>query len=365
MAKRSNGFILNLKETVKANGRLLTIFGVVAIIVSGITLVEYPQNWWIALLAVTAFFGAVFLFINARAVIKMVLSALLTLVLAGIAFNLGALVEPMGSGAFVWLFGHLMVFFFSLSISYFIPSGQSRWTSTTLAVIAYFLITWILVGSTGMVLIPAAVDVLIALAVFVLLYAFGPKSLFSSKRMPQNFKAPELTGRVKQAAEYANLEFRDMSNKNESTYLVWGERAYMLYPVEMDQAFGFAGRRRPKLSYKGKSINAWLRYLSFTKNPYFKARGAETMLVLVDVNNANGKTAKTIGVSVPDSKAVTAVGIIPGKLLKTDEPKALQKALVSLDPQFEEFVVDLTDKQKDALSKFGVNEKDNKPEENK
>lgn len=365
MAKRSNGFILNLQETIKQNGRLLTAFGVVAIIVSGITLVEYPQNWWIALLAVTGFFAALFLFINARAVIKAVISMLATVVLAGIAFNLGSLIEPLGAGPFVWLFGHLIVFFLCLSVSYFLPSGQSRWTCITIAVVLYFSITWLLVGIMNTVLVPAAVTVLIAVALFALLYGFGFRSRFSSKLMPQNYTAPELTERVKKAAESAELKFIDRSDKEESSYIVWGDRAYVLYPVNMEQAFGSIGRKQQILSYNGRSVNAWLRFLSFTKNPYFKARGAETMLVLVDMNNANGKEARTIGVTMPDSKAVTAVGIIPGKLLKTDEPKALEKALLHLDRQFEDFVTDLTDKQKDALSKFGVSEKDNKLEASK
>lgn len=357
MAKRENEFILNLKETLKANGRLLTIFGVAAIVIGGVTLVQYPQNWWIALLAVTGFFAALFLFINARAVIKMAVTVLLTLVLAGISFNLGSLVDPLGVGAFIWLFGHIIVFFLTLSVSYFLPSGQSRWTTISLTEIIYFSGTWLLIALTETVTAPAAVDILIAVGVFVLIYTFGSKSRFAAKRMPKTFDEPGLQDRMVKAADYADLKIHKLEAKEDSSYLVWNERAYILHPVVMEQAFGFVGKRKPKLSYQGKSINAWLRYLSFTKNPYFKSRGAETMLVLIDVNNANGKEPKTIGVTLPDSKALVPVGIIAGKLLKSDDEKALQKALLNLDVQFQEFVKDLTPKQKDALDKFGITEK--------
>ena len=127
----------------------------------------------------------------------------------------------------------------------------------------------------------------------------------------------------------------------------------MLYPIRMEQAFGVMGRRHQQLSYKEHPINSWLRSLSFMKNPYFKSRGAETLLVLVDMDNANGKETKTIGVSVADSKRVVPVGIMPGKLLKSEDEKALQKALASLDENFESFVTDLTPKQQTALSNFG------------
>lgn len=357
MAKRENEFILNLKETLKANGRLLTIFGVAAIVIGGVTLVQYPQNWWIALLAVTGFFAALFLFINARAVIKMAVTVLLTLVLAGISFNLGSLVDPLGVGAFIWLFGHIIVFFLTLSVSYFLPSGQSRWTTISLTEIIYFSGTWLLIALTETVTAPAAVDILIAVGVFVLIYTFGSKSRFAAKRMPKTFDEPGLQDRMVKAADYADLKIHKLEAKEDSSYLVWNERAYILHPVVMEQAFGFVGKRKPKLSYQGKSINAWLRYLSFTKSPYFKSRGAETMLVLIDVNNANGKESKTIGVTLPDSKALIPVGIIAGKLLKSDDEKALQKALLNLDVQFQEFVKDLTPKQKEALDKFGITEK--------
>lgn len=357
MAKRENEFILNLKETLKANGRLLTIFGVAAIVISGITLVEYPQNWWIALLSVTGFFLALFLFINARAVIKMAITVLLTLVLAGIAFNLAALADPLGVGAFIWLFGHLIVFFLTLSLSYFLPSGQSRWTTIAVTEVIYFSGTWLLIALSQAVTASAAVAILISIGIFVLLYTFGSKSRFTGKKMPKTFDEPGLGDRIAKAAEYADLKVHKLESKEDSSYLVWNERAYILHPVAMEQAFGFVGKRKPKLSYQGKSINAWLRYLSFTKNPYFKSRGAETMLILVDVNNANGKESKTIGVTLPDSKALVPVGIIAGKLLKSDDEKALRKALLNLDVQFQEFVKDLTPKQKDALDKFGITEK--------
>jgi len=354
MAKKSNGFTVALGETLRANGKLLTVFAVASIIVGGITLVEYPQNWWIALLAVFGFFAILFLFLNARVVIKTVMASLITIVLAGVAFNLGVVAEPAGLGPFIWLFGHFIVFFFALSLSYFLPSGQSRWTTITLAVFSYFALTWALAILTSSIALPSALNIVISLGVFILMYLFGGQTRFSSKSMPEHVRSEELTERARLAAEHAGLNFRVLKSKEDTAFLVWGERAYVLYPIQLEQPLGFIGRKANRLGYKGKSVNAWLRYLSFTKNPYYKARGAETLLVLLDMGNKNGRDFKQIGVTVPDSKAVAPVGIMPGKLLTTDEPKALQKALANVDSQFNEFVTDLTEKQKDALSKFGV-----------
>jgi len=355
MAVRSNEFVDSLVETLKANGRLLTIFAVSAIIIGGITLVEYPENWWISLAAVVGFFLVIFVFINARVLIKSIVATALTLVLAGVAFNLGAASEPYGPGAFVWLFGHFIVYFLSLALSYFLPSGQSRWTSIGLAVTLYFGLTWALAAELGTLVAPAAVSILIAVGFFVLIYLYGGQTRFSPKKMPEPFSSDNLTKNIEKSAEFSGFEVRPIVTKEDTSFLVWGERAYVLYPVKLEQALGIIGKKKSvRLSYKGKSINEWLRYLSFTKNPHFKARGAETMLVLLDMNNTNGKDFKVIGVSMPDTKAITPVGIMPGKLLLANEDAALKKALAHFDSFYQGYVTDLNEKQKVALTRFGA-----------
>jgi len=353
MAESRNSLLEVTWETLKENGRLLTVFAVAAIVIGGLTLVQSPENWWIALLAVTGFFFALFLFLNARVVVKSILSLVVTITLSAFAFNIAIVEEPFGSASILWFFGHFVVFFFGLSVSYFLPSGQSRWTTMGLSVFIYFAITWFLASITQTLFLPAILSTVIAGSVFVLMYLFGSKSRFSSKKMPQNGNTEALSSNIQKAAQFSDLNSHYFKSDDPS-YLVWNERAYVLYPVILDQAFGVIGKRnKAQLSYKGKAINSWLRFLSFTKNPYFKSRGAETMLILVDIKNANGNEFKTIGVSSPDSKAVIPVGVMPGRLLLANEDKALKKALARLDVTYQEYVTDLTEKQKVALSKLG------------
>lgn len=355
MVKPRNEFMEAAREAVIENGKLLTIFACAAIVIGGITLIEAPENWWIALLAVTGFFFALFLFINARVVVKSIITIVATLVLSAFAFNIAVTFELLGTAAFIWFFGHYVTLFFCLSLSYFLPSGQSRWTSLTMTVGLYFASVWLATSLMGNLLLTSVVGILVSVGFFVLIYLFGGKSRFSEKAMPQGLLNLELTDHVRRAAEHAGLEFRDVSTKEENVYLVWGDRAYVLYPVKIEQAFGITGKKKKmQLSYKGKPINSWLRFTSFTKNPYLKARGADTMLVLLDMQNGNGNDFKTIGVSMPDSKAVTPVGVMPARQLLAREDKALKKGLVRLDPNYESFVRDLTEKQKAALAKIGV-----------
>lgn len=362
MAKQRNEFLDVVWDTMKENGKLLTVFACAAIIIGGITLIEAPQNWWIALLAVTGFFFVLFVFMNARVVLKAIATFLVTILLSAFAFNISIMSDLLASSAFIWFFGHYVTLFLCLTISYFLPSGQSRWTTLTFAVGIYFASVWGLVLIANNLTVASVVAVLVAVGVFVLLYLFGGKSRFASKIMPQPvIENPELAAHIKTAAEHAGFNFRDVSTKEDSAYLVWDKRAYVLYPVKMDQAFGIIGKRKKtQLSYKGKPINAWLRFLSFTKNPYLKARGADTLLVLLDMNNKNGTDYKTIGVSMPDSRAVTPVGVMPARQLLASEDKVLRKALVRIDPNFKAFVTDLTDKQKASLAKIGVTKKDSK-----
>lgn len=354
MATARNEFLDTTWETLKENGRLLTVFASLAIIISGLTLIQAPSKWWIALLAVTGFFLALFLFLNARVVIKVIFASVLTVVLSAVAFNVAIISEPLGSASLLWFLGHYVVFFFCLSVSYFLPSGQSRWTTIAVAIAVYFGLTWFLAITLNSLFWPAILCILIAAGAFVLLYLFGGRSRFSGKTMPKHMSTETLSENILKAAALSDFNVREISSEDNS-FLLWGDRAYVIYPIEMEQALGVTGRKkRIQLSYRGKAINSWLRFLSFTKNPYFRTRGAESMLVLLDMKNANGTEFKTIGVSMPDSRAITPVGIMPGKLLLATEEKALKKAFSHLDSSFESFSRDLTEKQKTSLAKIGV-----------
>lgn len=342
----------NIVDITKSSGKLLTAFAVVAILVGGMTLVENPSYWWVSLLIVAGFFLLIFVMVNARVFVKIVLSTVLMLVLAGVSFYATSFLDSESSGSLIFLSGFFAVFFLGLAISYFMPSGQSRWTALAWTEIFYFLLTWTGILLLNLILLPALIFVPVSLGIFVLFYLFGPGSHYPVEKMPKNFREEALTKRIEKAATAAGMEVRSFEDKEESSYLLWGQRAYMLYPILMDQAFGIIGRHKTQLSYGGKPINSWLRHLSFVKNPFYKAKKADILLVLLDYNNSNGSQVKVIGVSMPDTKNVVPVAVFPAKLLKSSEPKALSKVFAQLDKNLENYVDDLNDKQKEALAKF-------------
>lgn len=356
MAKKNTGFLFTLRETLVNNGRVLTPLAALAIIVGGIALVESPEKWWITLIAFASFFVIVFFFINARALVKSILAIGVTLLLAGFAFTIGSAVEPLGAGAFVWFFGHLLVFSAALSVSYFIPSGQSRWTTIGLAVLTYFFLTWGLAILMNTLLLPALLGIGVSFGAFMLMYAFGSKSRFNEKKMPEPYEHDKLEENLKRAAEAAGLNFRAVHKKKETSYVLWGERGYVLYPVNLQSGFHLSGKRKMRLAYNDKDINPWLRQLSFTKIPFFKSRGADLMLILLDVHGRNGSEAKTIGVTLPDSKAVTPVGVFPAKALKSKNEAEVKTAFMKLDNNYKQYVDQLTTKQLESLDGFGASD---------
>lgn len=353
MSIKQSKFRVMLSEVFQANGLLITIFACVAIVFGGFTLIESPERWWIAVLLVAGVFASIFLLINAAIVIKVILSLVALTLSAAFAFQTGATLEPSTSGAFVWLFGTVIVYFGSLAISYLVPSGQSRWSILILTQFGYFVGVFVLAMAGLSLAWTAAAGIVTAFVFYGVVYRFGSRSRTAETNMPQNVISDTLDYSIPKAAEFAGLKSRPFAKSDKKAFIVWGDRAYLIYPVKLDQALGMIGRKHIQLSYLSKSVNPWLRYLNFTLIPRRKARGADILLVLADTSNANGGEAKTIGVSIPDSKAVVPVGIIPGKLLLSRDEPALRKALSQLDPAFADFADDLSEKQKQALEDFG------------
>lgn len=353
MANTQSRFRVMLSETFQANGLLITVFACVAIVLGGFTLIEAPERWWLVLLLVFCFFLAIFLLINAAVVIKMVISLVVMLLSAAFAFQAGATLEPSTSGAFVWLFATFVVYFGSLAISYLIPSGQSRWSILILTT-AFYYVAVFSVSAAGLSLsLTAGAAALTAFAFYGLVFRFGSRSRTAEESMPVNETSAVLDYSIPSASTLVGLQSRKLVKGDKNFFVVWGDRAYIIYPVKLEQAFGVTGKKHIQLSYKGKGINPWLRYLSFTLNLSRKGRGADMLLVLADTTNANGAVAKVIGVSLPDSKAVVPVGIMPSKLLMSRDEPALKKALAGLESSFDDFADRLSEKQKHALSDFG------------
>ena len=354
MSKQTSSLKQQLIDTVQTNGTLVTAFAALAIFIGGIAIIENPANWWIALLSIAGAFIGVFVLINAVAVIKFAITTLVLIMTSAFAFQSGVLIDSSGPGAFFWMGGTWLLFFASLSVSYFIPSSSSRWNLLTFILIAYFVMVFTL--SAGLSLSAVALASIPTLTlVYALLYRFGVKSIVKEQAMPQNFKDSKLAEAVASAAAYQELEARPHNAKHKETFIVWSDKAYLLYPVSMEQAFGMGGtKKRQQLFYKGKPINNWLRSIAFSLAPTQKARGASIMLVLLDMKNANGKDPKVLGVTMPDSKAVVPVGVFPGKLLTTLDEAALKAALSGFEEAFSEFNDPLKPKQITALSEFGA-----------
>lgn len=353
MSKEHSKFAVRLNHAFQANGFLLTIAAVAIIIFGGVTLIVNPERWWVPALAVAGLFAAIFLLINAAAVVKSIFALFFTLVASAFAFQIALSVEPGTSGAFVWMFITVAVAFGSLAISYLIPSGQSRWSVLVIVQIIFFLGTAFAIESGLTVTLASVAMGATSLVVYFLIYRFGRRSGFNPDRVPQIYVNKQLDGDLTIAAAYSNMDTYPIVSEDETKYLVWDDRAYLIIPVKLEEPFAVGGGKRKQLTYMGKPINPWLRYILFTQVPYRKAAGADIMLVLADMTGKNGNKPKVIGVSTPDSKAVVPVGVFPLKTLPNPDENYLKKAFRSFEGAFSLYADPLTKKQIAALESFG------------
>lgn len=342
------------KDLILRNGGLFTIFGVVFIIFGGITLVNNPQNWWMVALVIVGLGATAFLFMNARVVIKAILTIVLTLMFSSFGFSVAAATDPYSTGALVWPLAAWFLFFASLALSYAIPSGRSRWGSMMFSQITYFVVAAVLSLSTGDAILAIILGVVFGLLAFSLLQFFTKKSRAQREHMPLNVLDDNIRAKLKAAADATNRDYVDLSDPetDRGSFLVWNDRAYLLYPVKMDSSFSIVGnKKRTQMGYHSRPINPWLLNLVFQETPSWRSRGADITTVLVDLNGANGGDPKVIGVSLPDTKKVMPVGVIPGRVLQSNEGDPADW-LQQLDAAFAEFTDLLTYKQAHALDRM-------------
>jgi hypothetical protein len=219
-----------------------------------------------------------------------------------------------------------------------------------------FSATYVLSVGFESVLIGTLGGLILGLIFFVSIYKLTGASRFSKKGMPANKLTDDFVETATAgAAENAMDSFVIYGRQAETgSVVVWADKAYLLHPIVMDKAFSAIGRKADKLGYAQKSINPWLINLSFQEVPVWKSRGANIMTVLVDLKNANGGKPRVIGVSLPDTKQKLPVGILPGRVFQSNDPHKIQKAFEVLEDEFSDFTRPITDKQKAALSRFGV-----------
>jgi hypothetical protein len=354
--RRTPEFVESLLDTLKQNGGMFTIFAVVLITISGITLVENPSNWWVTVASLFAFFVTIFLYMNARVFIKVGVASIATILFSSFAFKVGSYADPNGTGGLVWMCAVLFLFFACLAFSYLVSSGRSRWGSLIGTQIISFGATYITSVAFENVLLGTLIGLTIGLIQFFVVYKLSGASRFSKKGMPVNSLTEDfITSAAMAADENAMDSFVIAGRKPETgSVVIWREKAYLLHPVVMDRAFTAVGRKADRLGYNRKNVNPWLINVSFQETPVWKSRGASIMTILVDLKNANGSIPRVIGVSLPDTKRKLPIGILPGKLLQTSNPDKLRKAFEILEDEFGDFTKSITEKQKSALSRFGV-----------
>lgn len=348
-------FVESIVDTFKQNGGLFTICAVVLICVSGISIVEDPQNWWVSAVAVLVFSVIVFLFMNAIVFLKVILASFITMVFSSFGFSIGSSLDPRGTGGIVWMCVSLSLFFVCLAFSYLVSSGKSRWGGILLSQTIAFCSIYII--SMGLIDVNIGVisGFIIGFSVFAIHYKLRKASRYSKKAMPENRLTEDLIEAIEAGATEAMMNSVAILGKKENTgnVLVWADRAYLLHPVFLQSAFTAIGRRNSSLGYQKKNINPWLINISFSETPAWKTRNADVMLVLVDLENRNGSEPKVIDVSLPDTKKTLPVGIIPGRVLKSNNKDSLRKAFEQLEDEFNLYVKPLNDKQLRAISRIG------------
>lgn len=346
-------------EAIKRHGTWFTISMVVLVLVFGITVVNDPSKWWVGLAVAAGISLFIFTAANGRVVLKAIGSLfVLALSIAG-ATSMGSLVATVPLFGLTWPVYQLSTYLLALAVSYVVYSGRGRWTYLGLMAVAQFLITALLLVINTDPHIAALLAAFVSVVGFFLAYFFNGRTRVS-KHMPVSAFSTEFAEAVIRGAEKLDLNLRFIPGRRniDSHILVYGDEALILYPVELDQAFGAIGRRAQKLGYKSRDINPWLLRLSFFSSPSWKSRGASPSLVLVDVNRKNGGEGRIIGVSLPDSKRKAVVGIQPAPPSRKDRDSYGEKLIRNAQELMGEHSDELTPRQKEALAKVGLGKED-------
>lgn len=346
-------------EAIKRHGTWFTVSVVGIILALGFTLVSDPSKWWVAL----AISGGLSIFIftaaNGRVVLKAIGSIFVLLLSVAGAASMGSMVVTVPIFGLTWPVAQIAVYLFALALSYVVYSGRGRWTYLGLMAISQFALTSLLVILNADPHLSMLVGGVMGLVGFALAYLLNGRTRVS-RLMPESGFSREFVEAIARGAEKLDVSFRVVPARRgiDSHLLVYGDRAIILYPVALEQAFGAIGRRASKLGYKGKDINPWLLRLSFFTSPSWKSKGASPSLVLVDTERKNGGEGRIIGVALPDSKRRAVVGIQPAPPSRKDRDSYGEKLIAASFALMDDYSLELTEKQKLALSKVGLGRED-------
>lgn len=345
----------DLVEVLQTNSTLLTVFTVVSVILTGITVIEGTSRWWAPLLLTFTLTTIIFFLINAKVVIKVLTSVFLALLFNSLGFLVSVQVLQELEFGLLWFISGLFVYSATITISYLIASSQSRWNMVTITQLLFFTLFGLTASLTSNPIFSSLLSITVSVLLFIVFYRFNFKNRHISRGMPKNIINDEIVEIIDKEASFFGWDYRVLINeKKEGNIFLWGEyegRTVLLnlYPIVLEQGFGLIGKKTLRLSYLGRNINPWLlRTIHKTSLPW-KLRGASPMLILLDIKTANGSKAKTIGVSIPDSKKKVPVGIIPIKKNRNGETRLIKESL----SEYYKMLTPLNDKQIKALEEIG------------
>lgn len=350
-------FMESLIEVFQKNGRILTIAAIAVVLVGGISIIENRDSWWVLVVGILGITITTLLFMNARIFIKIAIVSLINLFMGTTAFQIGSFVDNLGTGGLVWMASTFFTFFALLAYSYATISAKSRWNALGISTVLGFIMTYVFSIGGLNTTIASLVGIIVSSTSFFILYKTGKKNSFKKSEMPENLLNSKIERTIidlftKSGWNATSLKDKDL---DEGTILVWEEKGYILYPISMEESFtSIETKRSSTLSYQDNNINPWLLDLVFSKIPVWKARNAHLNLVLLDLNNRNGKKARVIGVNIPDSSKKIPVGIIPAKSLLSGNLNEADNIITMLDSEMSVHTRDLSTKQKEALSQIGV-----------
>lgn len=337
----------------KERQTLLTVFAIAIILIGGVQIVDNPDNWWVTPAFILGGLALVLIFLHAVIIIKAGLAFFVAIISFYISMLQGDIIDyELGFGGLIASTAVLCLFFLCLGLSYLIPSTKSRWTTLTLTLIIHQVFEYSLV--LGLLDLYWGVGLAFGFALLFFFFYYSLKSwrAYRSDKMPDNIASDILTKNVQESFTTAGWEFRDLRRKgNQGGYLVWKDKAFFLWPVQLLQ--DFQEWNKMDLRYNDKSINPWLASIAEREIPAFRTRNADIMPVLLDINNANGSSGKVIGVSTPETKRKTPFGIFPTRELNSSRRKKTH-IITNFTNRFDDeaFSLPLNDKQKKALSKL-------------
>lgn len=336
-----------LKEVFKANSTLLTGFMVAIILFTGFTIVEKPEMWWVSLALTVTLCLIIFLFMNAKVFVKSIVSFIVLSFAISFASLSGFGMYGDYSTTFLWVMTTLAVYFLNLSFSYYFPGGSSRWGINSITTIIGTIATSLLIGfvsfSNWVVLAGGVIQFL----TFVFFYRSSRKTRFNKNYVPEVGYSEAEVEKFVENMNTDNLKYVMNSNKSFNSLIVWNDKyAVQFLPALMRN--GFVEDKKKGLTYLEKPINPWFLNISFKMMSLWGTKKAPVFNIILDKKNSNGNLAKTVGVSIPDSKKMFPLGIMPARNIHLNAQKLLDKAV----KEYKDFLEPLTEKQLNALNKL-------------